>query len=1262
MKKIRLIMAACAMLGATSALAQESGEYYLYDAAKQVYLTRGYSWGTKAAADKYGMLITWDTTEGTLTFKDSGLRLFVTNDGSLFTDNTTNSTGWQFNAVEGGYTLSYGETGQLLGYPEEGSNAIQWAASEEEAIVWTLETRAEHDARIAGYQTANFANIIAKAGLDCTPETFVETINNTNVFAGKDYTASIGTAKFAGSNGDWTYNVVRTQGGQPAFGTNYAEFWQATGTLSQTVSDLASGIYKVTFNGFERNGSNAGCTSLGDEGYELVTSSFDANEASVLLASWYSGQTDGNNPNNTTQANTKFNEGKYQNEVYTYVGEDGKLQLTLNIPSYVGDRWTLINNFTLTYFTDQVSTEDAEALLASIPEGKMNAELAAALAEAKTAFEGAQTIANYNVLAAAITEAKASVDAYAAAAPAIAKAEDFIANNTFATAESIAAFNAVLEPLKKGYEGGTLTTAEANNATAALAMGITGWHADSGISGDVLASAWEATKDGWNGYKYYVNSWSVEGETDGTNFVVPFIEAWVGSGDLPTDELKAQLTGLEPNSPCTVSLWARVETTTDEAPVANTITMSVNGGEAVDIAAGEQLEGTKFYLGNFTAEGTTDADGNINLAIAIGEGSNVHWLSFKNVTYTVTPVEVSAIEATINFNDSTYETSNNSNAGDIAEELTINVTDGEGAFTMTVTPSYGSTPNRFWSATAGPQLRVYGGSILFTAPEGMAISSIASSTAKWNAGNTFNGKAAEKGEWEGNASSVLLQIAANTQFNSITLTLKEADEETTPAYIPEISSISKVKTVPLGTQLKLNLDEATITLHSSNACTMYSFIQDATGGAKIDITLSKLDGIMGNEGKSVSGYIYTQASFEESGMLSLTKADSTSLSAVTVNGDSNLEPKVVTISELLAAPQKYLAQLITLQNVGFSSVEPETYYDDPTYYLTETRVENADGVETEVKDSILLYDQFYLMPYPMPNYQTFLNIPGFIDYAFGAYEYHPYGEFSAELAPAVEVGSIAELRQLSDGTDVKLTLNEAKVTVYEMGHMGTTCFIEDATGGIEVNANGGGIWSLDPAASCLADAMGIVGDSVQFDGVLYCTYFNSYGSMYLAMNDSTTRSEIVRTDNVAIEPTVLTTKDMNEQLERYNMCLVKVVNASIVSEGWDTFLAQGEDRVGLADQFGRFYTEEGDIVVPDSVTSLTGLLIDWGEGYGATIYPLYYEVYDPTTDGISTINANGIINGDIFTIDGKRLDITDGKLNGLKKGIYIINRKKVVVK
>lgn len=1255
MKKIRLIMAACAMLGATSAWAQESGEYYLYDAAEQTYMCRGGSWGTQAVSGKYGILFAFDSEAKTLTCKDTGEN--PKNATTVYTDGGTTS-GWSFTEVENGYVLALNDS--FVKYTDETKSTYDFTENQDEAIVWQLETKEERDARVAGYTIANYASIIEKAGLDITTDNFLSVLE-TN-YAAKDMTSKIGTATFSGSLGDWTFTKTRSNGSNPTAGTNFCELYQGAGYITQTISDLTPGIYKTTVYGLERTGGYANCNTLGDAGYELVNAYYSANGYTTPLTPWYKDKTGDNDPDNTGQAVAKFNEGKYLNEVYTYVGEDGVLELKVDMPSYQSGCWTIVNNFTLTYFTDQVSSEDAEALLASIPEGKMNAELAAALAEAKTAFEGAQTIANYNVLAAAITEAKASVDAYAAAAPAIAKAEDFIANNTFATAESIAAFNAVLEPLKKGYEEGTLTTAEANNATSALAMGITGWHADSGISGDVLASAWEATKDGWNGYKYYVNSWSVEGETDGTNFVVPFIEAWVGSGDLPTDELKAQLTGLEPNSPCTVSLWARVETTTDEAPVANTITMSVNGGEAVDIAAGEQLEGTKFYLGNFTAEGTTDADGNINLAIAIGEGSNVHWLSFKNVTYTVTPVEVSAIEATINFNDSTYETSNNSNAGDIAEELTIDVTDGEGAFTMIVTPSYGSTPNRFWSATAGTQLRVYGGSILFTAPEGMAISGIASSTAKWNAGNTFNGKAAEKGEWEGNASSVLLQIAGNTQFNSITLTLKEADEETTPAYIPEISGISNAKTVPFGTQLKLNLDKAAITLHSSNAWTMYSFIQDATGGAKIDITLSKLDGIMGNEGKSVSGYIYAQASVEESGMLSLTKADSTSLSAITVNGDTIVEPKVVTISELLAAPQKYLAQLITLQNVGFSSIEPESYYDDPTYYLTETRIENADGVETEVKDSILLYDQFYLLPYPMPNYQTFLNIPGFIDYAFGTYEYHPYGEFSAELAPAVEVGSIAELRQLSDGTDVKLTLNEAKVTVYEMGHMGTTCFIEDATGGIEVNANGGGIWSLDPAASCLADAMGIEGDSVQFDGVLYCTYFNSYGSIYLAMNDSTTRSEIVRTDNVAIEPTVLTTKDMNEQLERYNMCLVKVVNASIVSEDWDTFLVQGEDRVGLADQFGRFYTEGGDIVVPDSVTSLTGLLIDWGEGYGATIYPLYYEVYDPTTNGISSINANGIINGDIFTIDGKKLNITDGKLNGLKKGIYIINRKKVVVK
>ena len=55
--------------------------------------------------------------------------------------------------------------------------------------------------------------------------------------------------------------------------------------------------------------------------------------------------------------------------------------------------------------------------------------------------------------------------------------------------------------------------------------------------------------------------------------------------------------------------------------------------------------------------------------------------------------------------------------GDITEATTLE----EGNVALTISTSTTSTPNRYWSTTAGPQLRVYGGTLTFSAAEGYVI-------------------------------------------------------------------------------------------------------------------------------------------------------------------------------------------------------------------------------------------------------------------------------------------------------------------------------------------------------------------------------------------------------------------------------------------------------------------------------------------------------------------------------------------------------------
>ncbi len=337
----------------TSVTNVPSGEYYLYHAESKRFLARGEHWGTCATVDRYGIPFAWSAQEGSIKFLDSEAHLFETDDSNIYTDN--NSTGFAFEEVEGGYLLKSQKSDRYLtiGNAAFTHDIVNVTDDASAAVVWLLKSKAEHDAIVAGYVEENYMNVIKAAGLTTTAGDFVSYLATLNA---EDKTSAIGTARFNGSSDDWIFTEVRHQDWQPAYGTDFCELWQATGSYTQTLTGLAEGIYKVTVQGFERSGGWAACNALGEKGYEISTATLSANGEEVNLKSWLSGKTDENNPDNTGQAVAKFNEGKYMNEVYTYVGADGTLTLTICKPSHVGDNWLLFNNFTLTRYAEGDAT------------------------------------------------------------------------------------------------------------------------------------------------------------------------------------------------------------------------------------------------------------------------------------------------------------------------------------------------------------------------------------------------------------------------------------------------------------------------------------------------------------------------------------------------------------------------------------------------------------------------------------------------------------------------------------------------------------------------------------------------------------------------------------------------------------------------------------------------------------------------------------------------------------------------------------------
>ena len=622
-----------------------NGTYYLYNPYTQRFLGRGAAYGTAAVVDKYGIPL-----ELTVQEDGSAKMVFLDNNQGFFGDNWC----WTDNAAQAylfesasegnysGYTLkriNANEANKVYAYTKEDGDKYRVAANaimddnitDWAQTIWQLKTPAERNAILDAYPSDNKQHIITAAELSTTTAEF-ETYLTTN-YAGKDYTDHVGTAKITNAAGDWTWNEVKKQDNQPAY-NNAAEAWCATGSWTQTITGLPEGIYRVKINAFERRADNATSYQLGQDGYGNVTSSYlKANDEQVRLKSWYEEVVkNGNsyNPNSMGEAVTAFNNDKYKSEVYTYVGNDGNLTITIAKPNYIYDCWLLWNNVTLTYFSDAVDPADVTALLATAAEyleKPMLATLKTAISDAKSALEADGTIANYNALQDAIDNSQTSVDSYASMKANYLDPMEALLNSTNVYQASLK--TNLYDNYLTQYNEGSISNADAN-ALNAYAGGKGTRPVD-----NLLMPSWtiggQATGD-----KFYQNTWSNEGVTDGTNFLLPFYEYWVADANvLQATTLQATQAGLSANTMYKVTAWVRVRESDAGDKAANGITLQVGEGSTVDVSAGEQVGESKLYIAQYTAFGQSDADGNLTIKFTVANESNISWLAFKNLNYEV---------------------------------------------------------------------------------------------------------------------------------------------------------------------------------------------------------------------------------------------------------------------------------------------------------------------------------------------------------------------------------------------------------------------------------------------------------------------------------------------------------------------------------------------------------------------------------------------------------------------------------------------------
>ena len=495
MKRKLLLLTALVVSALTGMRAQQTpqadGTYYLYNPETGKFLSRGAGYGTAAAADNFGIPVTLKEVDGEyqIQYMDDNTHYVSDAWWSWSDGGTDRAQTYQLESLaDGKYKLkTKAHNHDLTLYINEGAAVSEFkyqVASNggsdncnENWDVWQFVSSQERDNIVKSVVSANESQIAQNNKYTITT-TLSDLLSDANTFAATDKTSSVTNAALSENADGWTIT-----GSTPGAQSGCLEVYQGYTYLKQTVENLPSGIYKVSLNGYYRDGSNANCVNYANDGWIVSNAYLEANGNQTMIKPWASERSSNSAPNDRAAAKTMFNEGKYLNEVYTEVGEDGKLAITIAQPgAAVASRWFCFSNLKLTYYSDKVSDEDKAAILKSVDNltDPMNKDVKQSLETAKSTFESASTIQNYNALGAAITAAQNSINAYKNANAVLEAILAETKKTNIYTAES---FAANYTDNKEKYDAETMTDAEAS------AMSVGDHYA--GNLPPVLLSAWK---------------------------------------------------------------------------------------------------------------------------------------------------------------------------------------------------------------------------------------------------------------------------------------------------------------------------------------------------------------------------------------------------------------------------------------------------------------------------------------------------------------------------------------------------------------------------------------------------------------------------------------------------------------------------------------------------------------------------------------------------------------------------------------------------
>jgi len=415
---------------------EANGIYYLYNTActdgTPGFMSTGNGYGFQVVIDKFGFPVKLiDAGDGKFKFQFIHHEGYLSDNGWMYSDGGGDTDRPRVIEIQdqgnGNYKLY--NTNNSTWIEDWYTNVVGDGTENRHNYIWQFLSKAERDAMVAGYTTSVKLAAATSMGMP----TSVDTESEFDDYLSTNYIAIDQSSKITNGTFDTSHNTTdwsTTANDNRTFNIGWGnkdpkdtpEVYEGAGYLTHTTITVDKvGLYKVSVNATYRCGDAANNNRIGDLGYDGSVAYLKANDNIAKVSDWYSGKINGNGPDSPSEANSAyFSAGKYLTEVYVYVGDAKTIDISLHSHAFTWKGWLMFNNFKLTYYSDEVSDDDATAILATattLEAQEMDADVLSALSSAKSTFNGARTIANYNALQTAIDNAQESADAYALFAP-----------------------------------------------------------------------------------------------------------------------------------------------------------------------------------------------------------------------------------------------------------------------------------------------------------------------------------------------------------------------------------------------------------------------------------------------------------------------------------------------------------------------------------------------------------------------------------------------------------------------------------------------------------------------------------------------------------------------------------------------------------------------------------------------------------------------------------------------------------------------------